>query len=191
MGHPVRGVDLCRPFLAELERTATAELLPVKTARVDVRQLSYEQEFDAAVVLFTSLGYFQDVEDDHAAVSNVFRSLRPGGKILVDMYSVGQVERNLVQIYEGDSFLSLKRRALVPAATCWDWLWIDVEWQVATPNGQRNFAVGQRIYTAKGLQNLLSSSGFTAVRILGSYEGAPYRSTSDCVVAVGEKPCNL
>ena len=39
--------------------------------------------FDAIVNLFTSFGYFADPDDDRRVLENAFRSLRPGGTMLL------------------------------------------------------------------------------------------------------------
>jgi len=41
--------------------------------------------FDIAISLFTSFGYFEDPRDDQKVLANVHASLKPGGKLLMDM----------------------------------------------------------------------------------------------------------
>ena len=51
--------------------------------RQDVRRLAFRGEFDALVNLYTSFGYFSARENE-AVLRRMARSLRPGGRILID-----------------------------------------------------------------------------------------------------------
>jgi ubiquinone/menaquinone biosynthesis C-methylase UbiE len=73
-GREVVGVDVTERFL-ELGR----ERHPgVRFVRGDMRELAYEEEFDAVVNWFTSWGYFDSSTND-AVLGAFARALRPGG----------------------------------------------------------------------------------------------------------------
>lgn len=83
-GANVVGVDATAAYLREARRAARG----LKTARflqADMRRLSFEGEFDAAVNLWTSFGYFATPEEDQRVLRGVARALKPGGHFLIDL----------------------------------------------------------------------------------------------------------
>ncbi|MBT4137240.1 MAG: class I SAM-dependent methyltransferase, partial [Candidatus Latescibacteria bacterium] len=84
-GHRVLGVDRMASYL-EIGRQKAKEVgVDVVFERGDVRSFRKPESFDCAVSLFTSFGYFDDPADDITLLENVYASLRPGGKVLMDM----------------------------------------------------------------------------------------------------------
>jgi SAM-dependent methyltransferase len=62
----------------------------------DMRVPLEEGSFDAVCCLFTSLGYFDDLEDDRAVFRAVATMLRPGGRFVLDFMNTDLVLRDLV-----------------------------------------------------------------------------------------------
>lgn len=91
-GFDVTGVDISGASIEEARRT-------VPNARFlehDMRDPVGKETFDAACCLFTSLGYFDDREDDHRVFRAVFDGLRPGGAFVIDFMNTDKVLRGLI-----------------------------------------------------------------------------------------------
>ncbi len=111
-GFDVTCVDLNNFFLDEAKKrvvdgkvtipsfapysTNTEEEIPVniRFRQSDMRELSFDGEFDAAINMFTAMGYFENDEEDMKFLRGVHRALRPGGKFLLDYLNVPWVLRN-------------------------------------------------------------------------------------------------
>ena len=62
---------------------------------VDQRELaSLHETFDAAVILWQSFGYFAPPTNDQI-LADIARLLRPGGRLLLDLYHPGFVRANV------------------------------------------------------------------------------------------------
>jgi SAM-dependent methyltransferase len=84
LGHSVTGVDYMPGFLA-LARQKAAEMgVQVDYRQGDMRQVSFLEEFDRVLLLFTSFGYFEDSENEQV-VENMTRALKPGGWLMFDI----------------------------------------------------------------------------------------------------------
>lgn len=95
-GMNVTGVDISEASIAEA-RT----LVPSADFRVrDMREPFARGSFDAVCCLFTSLGYFEDLEDDRRVFLVVADALKPGGHFVVDFMNTGLVLRDLVPAEE-------------------------------------------------------------------------------------------
>jgi SAM-dependent methyltransferase len=84
LGHDMTGVDLNSDFLEIARKTAEAQELHANYVRGDMREITYREEFDRILLLFTAFGYFND-EENFLVINNVYRALKPGGKFVFDV----------------------------------------------------------------------------------------------------------
>lgn len=84
--HNVTGVDRSR-YLIRLARKRNKEQGLSATFREgDARKLRLTPEsFDCVAVMGNSFGYFERAEDDLAVLSSIWRVLKPGGRIVLDV----------------------------------------------------------------------------------------------------------
>ena len=91
-GASVLGVDVTPEYLREARR-ASRGLKNASFVRADMRRLSFRGEFDAAVNLWTSFGYFERPSDDLEALRGIARALKSGGLFLIDMLDFEAAKR--------------------------------------------------------------------------------------------------
>lgn len=89
----VVGVDKTEAYLKEARRNARG-LKNCLFARGDMRRLTFKGEFDAAMNLWTSFGYFAKPSDDLKALKGVARALKPGGLFLIDLIDFAWVKKH-------------------------------------------------------------------------------------------------
>ncbi len=83
-GHDVIGIDLVEGFLKIAVEEAKRRDLQLGLAQGDARAFVTEPTFDGAVCLFDAFGYFGD-DGDQQVLMNIFASLVPGGRLLLDL----------------------------------------------------------------------------------------------------------
>ncbi len=81
-GYSVVGVDLSRAMLRDA-RHRYHERERLRFVRGDMRRLSYREEFDAVVCLYTSFGYFSERENV-ATLRKMAWALKRRGRLLID-----------------------------------------------------------------------------------------------------------
>jgi len=84
-GYRVTGVDLSPVMLEEAEKRAQKAGVTVRWLCMDLRDIDFTNEFDVAINIFTSFGYFKDEEYNVKVLQNVSRSLVSGGRFLLDL----------------------------------------------------------------------------------------------------------
>jgi SAM-dependent methyltransferase len=92
-GCEVTGLDAVELFLDLARRDAAALGVAVDYVHGDMRRLPWTARFDRVVSWFTAYGYFDD-EDNRTVLAEVARSLRPGGRLLVELNNRDWILRN-------------------------------------------------------------------------------------------------
>lgn len=135
----------------------------------DARKLPYPADtFDVVMILGNSFGYFETVQDDLRVLREVFRVLKPWGKVLID-------------VADGDY--------LIKNFTPRSWEWIDAKYFVTrerslSPDGQKLISreiithvskgvvadrfYAERLYSRESLVELLRLAGLSDISIHGN-----------------------
>jgi len=93
-GLAVTGYDFSGEYLEEAAARAKKKKISLRLLRGDMRGLKFRGEFDAAVNLFTSFGYFPKFSDDLRTLKGVARALKPGGLFLLDIINGDFLDNN-------------------------------------------------------------------------------------------------
>jgi ubiquinone/menaquinone biosynthesis C-methylase UbiE len=180
-GYRVTGVDRSATLLAEAQRRAGGERWP-KLTRADYRELPFGAEsFDAALNLFTSLGFLGD-EEDTKVLAEIRRVLRPGGRLVIELMHRDRLV--LFNTHERDWRLMGEGRLLFEQHTFDPVAGVAQTTQTlidgAGARESRTFSV--RVYTATELLAMVARAGFAEMKTYGDLEGAPFTTSSRLVV---------
>jgi SAM-dependent methyltransferase len=187
-----RGYDLVGFDLSQSQLDWAGGLAQERNQRLqftygDMRELSYNESFDAVYSWNTSFGFFEEEKNVDVA-QRVFRALRPGGRFLLDV-----INRDFVVAqqpgqtwFEGDG------------CVCIDDVSIDfitsrmkVKRTLMLTNGKNrecNYSV--RIYGLHELGKMLHDVGFKVLNVSGRPEmpGVFFGSTSPRIIILAAKP---
>jgi SAM-dependent methyltransferase len=83
-GFDVTGLDLSEVFIEKARKDAERAQAKCEFVVGDMREIPYTAEFDAAVILFTSFGFFASEEDNQKVLDSAAGALRTRGKLLID-----------------------------------------------------------------------------------------------------------
>jgi ubiquinone/menaquinone biosynthesis C-methylase UbiE len=184
-GYRMVGVDRSQTLLGEAQRRNGHERWP-KFTRADYRELPFADEaFDAALNLYTSLGYLGD-EEDTKVLAAIRRVLRPGGKLVLetmhrDRLVTGWQEKDWMLMGEGR--LHLQQRTWDPVSG------VAQTTQTLIHSGgereSRTFSV--RTYSATELLRMLDIAGFADAKAYGSFAADPLTTTSRLVIVAAKR----
>lgn len=181
----VTGVDRTPAYLEQARQQAAGEGLDIEFVHADMRDFRRPQAFDGAVNLFTSFGYFEDPDDDFQVVQNLCASLKPGGRLVMEMMGkeiLARIFRERDWRESEDGILFLEERTVRDG-----WGWIDNRWIIIDGSERREFTLGHRLYSGAELAALLRKAGFGSVSIYGGLGGGPYDNTAPRLAAVARK----
>ena len=180
-GYRVVGVDRSSALLAEARRRAGGQRWP-KFSQADYRDLPFaDASFDAAVNLFSSLGYLGDAEDTRA-LAEIGRTLRPGGRLVIEIMHRDLLVRTFAERewhMVGEGRLLLEQRTFDPVAGI-----AQVTQTLVGSDGTRESRpYSLRVYTATELLAMLSAAGFADAKCSGDFAGGPFASDTRLVIA--------
>jgi len=82
----VHGIDRSRYLIQKAKTRVRKEGLDIRFREGDARKIDYPADtFDIVLILGNSFGYFETVNDDLRVLKEVFRVLKPWGRILIDV----------------------------------------------------------------------------------------------------------
>jgi len=162
----VEGLDRSRYLIQRAKAQSRKEGLSVKFREGDARKLPYQPDtFDVVLVLGNSFGYFESSQDDARVLKEIFRVLKPWGRVLIDAA-------------DGEYL----KRKFQPRS----WEWIDKNYFVCrerslsrdkqrlisrevVTNVKKGVIADQfyaeRLYTRKSLEKLLQTVGFLDITV--------------------------
>lgn len=170
-GLHVTAVDLSPTLLGYALATAAKEGVEdhIRFLRSDMRHINFHQEFDLAVQLFTSFGYFDSPADDFLVLERVRAALRPGGYYALDLLNEEHLRNSLMNSSTKwvDNLEILERRQIVDDR---------VEKTITIHAGaeQMEFCESVRLYSPEIITLMLGDAGFAPVQWFGDYHGSAF-----------------
>jgi SAM-dependent methyltransferase len=171
-GYRAVGVDRSRALLDEAKRRAGHGRWP-KLAVADYRELPFADEsFDAALNLFSSLGYLGDEGDTHV-LGEIRRVLRPDARLVIEIMHRDRAVRGFNEQnwrLLGEGRLLLEQRTFDAASGVAQ----TTETLIDTGGERESRSFSVRVYTATELLTMLDRAGFAEARCYGDLDGGPF-----------------
>jgi SAM-dependent methyltransferase len=186
-GFRMTGLDLSLPLLIRAADDAQRRGLAVNFVHADMREMSFNGQFDAAYCVLSSFGYF-DEETNLRVATAICRALKPGGRFLLDIlnrdYVVGDLPTRVW--WEGDGCVVLEEvdfnyhtsRVLVRRS-------------VVFGNGrQSEQEISLRAYSLHEVGKLLRQAGLRVLQVSGGLatKSRFFGAASRNIIAVCERP---
>ncbi len=186
-GYRVTGQDLSEIFLHEAEAEAQAQDVDLHWVHSDMRNIPFENEFDAAINIFTAFGYLEDQGEDQKVLQQVSKALKPGGLFLLEtLHREGLMRRyipHLISHYpEGLIVLEERRFDLLTSRN-------NVQVTMVYPDGQRKeYRHSLRVYTLTELAQLLAVAGLQVKAYFSAWDGSALTIDSFRLILLSQKP---
>ncbi|MCX6646194.1 MAG: methyltransferase domain-containing protein [bacterium] len=163
------GFDRSHYLIQRARSRAKKENLVAKFREGDARKLPFSPDtFDVVMILGNSIGYFETMQDDMRVLKEVFRVLKPWGRILLDVADGGFLKNN----YQPRSWEWISNNMFVCRERS---LSIDghrlVSREVVTHVDKGVIAdqfYAERLYTDESMGKLLLAAGYTSFESHGT-----------------------
>jgi D-alanine-D-alanine ligase len=188
-GYQVTGVDFNETELERARQAAAAAGVSVSLVCADMRDMEFCGQFQLAVNLFSSIGYFSD-DEDRLLLDRFWRALSSGGVFVLDTRNRDQCVRSMPaeeRLRLSDGLLCIENR-FDPLASRWKARWsrLPADASVADTGA----FVGEsdiRLYAAHELRAMLRPERWSRVDLYGSLDGTPFSLDTPRIVVIAHK----
>jgi ubiquinone/menaquinone biosynthesis C-methylase UbiE len=165
-GYRVTGVDFNKNYLQIARKEAQRKGVYLKLVQCDMREISFTNEFDAVIMMYTSFGYFKNERDNMKVLKLARKSLKKGGSFLLDVPNKKWVIEKAVgktwNKINGDYVL--ENRILDKEV-------LKDEIIVINPKGKlNNLSSYVRLYGLEDIKNRLKKAGMKYIKAFGDYD---------------------
>ena len=179
-GYNVTGIDISPKSIEE------AQLYQNQTLHfevADMRQPFAKDNFDIALNLFTSFGYFECEQDNLLALQNICKAMKLNGRFVLDFFNAERILKQIVphetKTIDGIAFTINKK----------------MEGQRIIKNISFEAEGNSYSYTEKveaisktQFESLFAQTDFEIIEVFGNYQLLPYNAqTSDRIIFVVQK----
>jgi SAM-dependent methyltransferase len=185
-GYQVVGLDLSLPLLIRAADEAQRRALNVNFVHGDMRELTFEDQFDATYCVLTTFGYFDD-DTNRKVAQGIAKALKPKGKLLLEVlnrdYVIGDLPARVW--WEGDGCVVLEE--------------VDFNYYTSRIVSRRSVVfedgrqleqeISIRAYSLHELGKVLHHAGFRVTEVSGSLStrGRFFGASSRELLVVAEK----
>jgi SAM-dependent methyltransferase len=169
-GCRMTGIDITEPFLDDCRRLAAQRNLEVSLEKCDMRQISYKEEFDAAICMGGSFGYFDD-NDNLNYLKCVAGALKPNGQLMMMVH----LAESLFPKYRKQDFIKLGEIVVLDERSYnLEASRIESRWTIIRKDSTTVEHSSMRIYTFRQLCRMFRCVGFGTYEAYGSVEGEKF-----------------
>lgn len=183
-GFAVTGLDATQDFLDIAVQEAQKALVDINFQQQDMRELNYNQQFEAVINMFAAFGYFTDDENANI-IKRISTALKSRGLFLIDLLNRDWMVRNNLNRYwrhpSGEYVLSYKVQLEQGIATMKRQL-IN---QITGTKIQYDFVL--RAYSLPEMANIFSNSGLSIIETYGGFDGRPYSAETPRMIILAKK----
>ncbi len=183
-GFSVTAVDITKLYLDIASKNAQKERLGIRFIHSDMRTFCEPGSFDLVVNLCTSFGYFDDINDDIAVIKNIYKSLVPGGRFVIEILGK-EVIASTLKVTEELEFEGYK--VLATTRILENWNRLECTRLITKDGKQEKIIAYHRLYSATELKTHIESVGFKNQRIYGDFSGRPYDNNAQTLIIIAEK----
>jgi SAM-dependent methyltransferase len=186
-GYSVVGYDLSVYQLAMAGDNAQQAKQKINFLQGDMREMAFEEMFDAIICWDTSFGYFED-EKNVEVLQRIKKALKPGGRLILDVMNrvFAAREAPYNHWFEGDGCVCMDDMSL-------DWITnrLRVKRSIILDDGRsKELQYTTRLYTLSELGRVLHEVGFRVSAVSGDVhtKGAFFGPHSRRIIIQAGKP---
>jgi ubiquinone/menaquinone biosynthesis C-methylase UbiE len=165
---------------------AAAEGVRLTWVHADMREVPFEATFDAVISISSVFGVLEGDEEDARAMAAVARSLKPGGRLLVDQANREWAFRN----YSPSGFTETEdghlvlREATLDLRESLNHVTITI---IAPDGGKRTYRHVFRFYTLTEMARMVKEAGLRLEEVWGGLDRRAYGLDSSRMVLMARK----
>jgi 2-polyprenyl-3-methyl-5-hydroxy-6-metoxy-1,4-benzoquinol methylase len=168
-GFKVTAVDLSQRLLAEAKKNASSAGVNIDFVLSDILDFKTSQPFDLVVNLFTSIGYFEDDEENYAIIKKANSLIKDGGFFVLDYFNKDFLLKNLVPTsIISENGLKITQNRSISGNRVVKKIIIEKDGSI------EEFYESVRLYSHEEIKNIVNRAGFNIIKEIGDFFGNAY-----------------
>jgi len=182
-GFKVTAVDLSERLLEAAKKNAITAGVSIDFTLSDILKFETDLKFDLAVNLFTSIGYFEDDEENFAVIKKANSLIKDGGYFVLDYFNKNFLLKNLVptSIISKNGLKITQNRSISGNRV--------VKKIIIEKDGSiEEFYESVRLYSHEEIDSFMNRAGFNIIKEMGDFYGNAYEEeTSPRLILFAKK----
>lgn len=185
-GYKTVGLDLSLPLLIRATDAARRVGVNVDFVHGDMREMTFDSEFDSAYCFYTTFGYFDD-DTNRRVAAGIAKALKPGGRFVLELinrdYLIGDLPCRVW--WQGDGCVVLEEVDFNYFTSR-----LQVQRQIILESGrQLEQDISIRAYSLHEIGKVLTHAGFRVLEVSGNLDlrGRFFGNESRQLIVVAEK----
>ena len=182
-GFNVTAVDLSKNLLKVAKENASVYDFDIDFVHSDIRKFETSDKFDLVLNLFTSIGYFDNDEENFELLRKAYNFLKPRGCFVLDYFNRNYLETNLVpssvETINGtviNLYRSIRGNRVIK------------EIEIRKNGDTKKYFESVRMFSFNELQAELENTGYKINSTFGDLDGKPFvLETSPRVIIIASK----
>jgi len=182
-GFDVTAVDLSKNLITAAEKNAAQSDVKINFVLSDILDFNSPTKFQVALNLFTSIGYFEDDEDNFQVIIRANELLDVGGFFVLDYFNKNYLVDNLIptSVYSDNGSRITQNRFIEGNRIRKN---ITFEYKGSV----EEFYESVRLYSYEEIKSYLSRAGFQILYEFGDYSGNIFnKETSQRLILFAKK----
>lgn len=179
LGYRTTGVDLSKDSICYANQFKTASL---DFFVHDMREPIKDFKFDLVVNLFTSFGYFDNIDENQKVLRSIASYLNKNGILVIDFLNLNHVTKNLIpyeeKLIDGINFKIAKKI---------DKGFILKNIVFEDKGKQFDFQEKVQALTLTDFESILQNENFEIIDVFGNYNLDPLQTSSDRLIIIAKR----
>jgi len=183
MGFNVTAVDLSELLISEAKKNALQTGVKIDFILSDILEYETSKRFDLVVNLFTSIGYFENDEENFYVIKKAYDLLNQGGYFILDYFNKDYLLKNLIPttIFSENGFRITQNRSIEETR-------IIKKITIENNGSAEEFYESVRLYSYEEILVYIKKAGFAVIKQYGDYFANNFeRETSSRLIIFAAK----
>ena len=187
-GYSLTGVDLSDTLLEAAKKLAIKEKVKINFFKKDMRKITFFNEFDGVINLFSSFGYFLNDEDNLKVLKLFNISLKPKGRFILDLLNGDQFLKQLDKLPKkiwwkaGGAYVLLEDRSEKDKK-----IMVNDITLISSNKPIKRAQSLMKLYNLIEIREYLKKSGFKILKVFGDYDKTKFLDSSHRMIILSEK----
>jgi len=172
-GFDVTAIDLSQRLISDAKTNAHQNHVKINFILSDILKFQTSERFKLALNLFTSIGYFDNDEDNFQVILKAYQFLDSGGYFVIDYFNKKYLTANLIPttVFSENGYRITQNRSIHKNRVIKDIM-------IEQKGSIEEFYESVRLYSYDEMLDYIKKAGFSIIQVSGDYYGNKFNHDS-------------